>query len=76
MDALVYGTTFVALSAISIVMKYAFMFGVDLISMRIRVACMALVFRKVGISYLGPKNRLDDQRKSCTGSEIEPRKHK
>ena len=50
MDALVYGTTFVALSAISIVMKYAFTFGVDLISMRMRVACMALVFRKVGIS--------------------------
>ena len=67
MDALVYGTTFVALSAISIVMKYAFTFGVDLISMRMRVACMALVYRKVGLIKFDCchiVDQLDDQSNS------------
>ena len=60
MDALAYGTIFVALTAVFIVLKHAYNFGVERISMRMRVACMALVFRKVGISYLRVMNCLHD----------------
>ena len=75
MDALTYGTTFVALAAVSNVIKYVHNFGTDRITMRMRVACMALVYRKVVILYLGTIYCLDDQSNSCTGSEVEPRKH-
>ena len=75
MDAIAYGSAFVALTAVLNVMKYTHLFGVDRVSMRTRVACMALVYRKVVILYLGTIYCLDDQSNSCTGSEVEPRKH-
>ena len=59
MHALAYGTTFVALTAVVNVLKYAYYFGADRISMRMRVACMALIYRKVGISYLCAMKCLD-----------------
>ena len=75
MDAIAYGSAFVALTAVLNVMKYTHLFGVDRVSMRTRVACMTLVYRKVSISYLGAMNCLDDQSNFDTGSEIKPRKH-
>ena len=47
MEALAYGTSFVVLTAVSNVMASTYSFGVDRITMRMRVACMALVYRKV-----------------------------
>ena len=49
MDAIAYGSAFVALTAVLNVMKYTHLFGVDRVSMRTRVACMTLVYRKVSL---------------------------
>ena len=79
MEALAYGTSFVVLTAVSNVMAPTYSFAVDRITMRMRVACMALVYRKVGLIKFGCchiLDQLDDQSNSLTGSEVEPRKHK